>query len=87
MGKIVLWAVPIVWLSRAAYPGDYLAPNTIDCSQFRKVGNAWTEVGTATFDLGGQKGHVFTNTPIMRGEFDIGGVDPYDVIEKKCTTL
>ncbi len=38
-----------------ALPQGELPPNTLDCAQFGKAGDVWSEVGTASFGLGGAK--------------------------------
>jgi hypothetical protein len=67
----------------AALADEPLPPNTIDCSQFKKVNGAWTEVsGGATFDFG--KGHFIIGDPITPQYMGIGGFELYYVLEKKC---
>jgi hypothetical protein len=72
-----------VLIAGAALAEDTLPPNTIDCSQFKKVGAAWTEVsGSVTFDFG--KGHFTVGDPITPQYMGVGWFDLYDVLEKKC---
>jgi hypothetical protein len=59
-------------------------PSTIDCSQFKKVDNTWTETGIATYELGNGKEVTVSGTPIKPHVFTIGGADLYDVLEKNC---
>ncbi len=59
-------------------------PNTIDCSQFQQFGDGWTEVGTATFDLGSAKQASLSNQPITPNAINIGGYDLYSVLQQKC---
>ena len=63
-----------------------LPPNTIDCSQFTKKGNEWEIVGTATFDFGTVKHMSLSGLHISPRIIDVGGMDLYEVIEKKCGT-
>jgi hypothetical protein len=82
MRKLAFLAVPILCLSGIAY-GDELPPNTIDCSQFKKIGDQWTEVGTAEFSIGTSKMKL-SASPIPPHLFNYGGADLYEVLEKKC---
>jgi hypothetical protein len=67
---------------------DYAATlpkNTIDCSQFKKIGpNKWIKAGTAIFDLGAVRDIHLTDQPVMPGSFRFGGIDVFPVLEEKC---
>lgn len=59
-------------------------PNAVDCSQFKKVGDTWTETGIATYELGNGKEVTISGSPIKPHVFYVGGADLYDVLEKYC---
>jgi hypothetical protein len=79
-------ALALASVADAQNENTALPPNTIDCSQFQKVGsNAWMENGVAKFDLGSAKGVTLKETPILPGVNNVvGGVDLYQVLETKC---
>jgi hypothetical protein len=84
MRNLAFLPASILCLSGVAYAPGELLPNSIDCSQFKKVGNEWTEVGTATFDFGPIKQVKISRQSIQRCVFLYDGVDLYDVLETKC---
>ena len=64
-------------------PTNALPPNTIDCAQFDKKGDAWKARGTVLFTLGEHK-ETLTDTSVSRREFVFGDIDLFDLLEKKC---
>lgn len=67
---------------------DGLPPNSIECSQFKKVGaDVWTEIGTASFGLGGIVSMTLANTPVTPRSHVFEGVDLYRMLERKCSFI
>jgi len=60
-----------------------LPPNTIDCAQFDKNGDAWKARGTVVFTLGDHK-ETLTDTSVASREFVFNDIDLFDLLEKKC---
>lgn len=83
--KIFIAGVLLISSSTAAFAQNAnLPPNTIDCAQFQQFGDGWTEIGTATFDLGSAQQATLSNQPITPNSMNIGGYDLYSVIQQKC---
>ena len=87
MRRFGLGVVLICLLSLSSFAQDGFPPNTIDCSQFKKQVNIWTEVGTATFDVSSTKHIVMTDQTIELGAFTVGGADLYSLLEAKCGSI
>lgn len=87
MNKIIVIIAALACTVTAAFaqgPTQPIPPNTIDCKQFRKVGQAWTEIGTAVFDVGNVKQTSLSDSSIMPHFMNVGGVDLYYILETKC---
>ncbi len=74
--------VPLVAVAPAG--AQTLPPNSIDCTQFQQVSGSWTEIGTATFDLGAAQNVQMANTIIAPHQRGVGGYDLSDVLNAKC---
>jgi hypothetical protein len=69
----------------AKHGGSPPPPNTIPCNAFTKNerGN-WYVKGPVTFDIGSAENRTLQNLEISPKFFNIGGVDLYEAIQKKC---
>ena len=64
---------------------DSLPPNTIDCRAFDKLSDGNWRVGEpTTFDFGTTKGTILAHQTIRPQGFNLGDMDLFAVIEKKC---
>lgn len=69
----------------AKQEGSPLPPDTIPCQAFTKNNRGnWYVKGPVTVDIGSEKGKTLQNLEIPPKFFTIGGVDLYQVIQKKC---
>lgn len=72
-------------MSPASGQIDPLPPNTIDCRAFDKLSDGSWRVGSATtFDFGDIKGTILAHQTIAPNSFNLGQMDLFDIIEKKC---
>ena len=69
----------------AKQSGSPSPPDTIPCNAFTKNyrGN-WYVKGPVTFDIGSAENRTLQNLEIPHKFFNIGGVDLYEAIQKKC---
>lgn len=74
------------WFIVPAAAEDALPRNTIDCQAFVKDENgSWRVRGEiTTFDIGDINSLSVGPVPIAPGALHVGGVDLYEVLEKKC---
>jgi len=64
---------------------DALPRNSIDCGKFIKEQNgSWRAREITTFDIGDVTSLTVGPSEISPGSLHVGGVDVYEVLEKKC---
>jgi hypothetical protein len=78
-------AALIIALATVTAHAAPLPQNTIDCSQFRKDGDAWVENGIAVFSIGSSlKNAIFSNQEITPHTYSSPDGNLYDILERKC---
>ena len=72
-------------VAAAKQAGSPTSANTIPCDAFTKNERGhWYVKGPVTFDIGNAENQTLENLEIPPKFFNIGGVDLYEAIQKKC---
>lgn len=79
-----LLCVFLLVASSAIAQGE-LPPNTVPCDQFVKnADGSWSPTAVVTFDIGSSTNLTFGDSKVTPNGYILGGVNLYELLEKKC---